>query len=106
MCWECAGNVLGLNRQEITNTPLLFLSTPPLFSNPPSSPALPRHPVPRHRPATSPPWHEQADIARHEMGGRTWEVYRLILQDRGGQPISKLKTRLYIADQVRNVLMG
>ncbi|CAI5483532.1 unnamed protein product [Closterium sp. Yama58-4] len=48
----------------------------------------------------------KADIARHEMGGRTWEVYRLILQDRGGQPISKLKTRLYIADQVRNVLMG
>ncbi|GJP42724.1 hypothetical protein CLOM_g2261, partial [Closterium sp. NIES-68] len=48
----------------------------------------------------------KADIARHEMGGRTWEVYRLILQDKGGQPIAKLKTRLYIADQVRNVLMG
>ena len=53
----------------------------------------------------SPP-HPQADISRHEAGGKGWEVYRLILQDRSGQPIMKLKTRLYIADQVRNVLMG
>lgn len=48
----------------------------------------------------------KADISRHEVQGKRWEVYRLILQDKMGQAIAKQKTRIYIAHQVRNILMG
>eukprot|EP00270_Netrium_digitus_P008340 TRINITY_DN2489_c0_g1_i2.p1 TRINITY_DN2489_c0_g1~~TRINITY_DN2489_c0_g1_i2.p1 ORF type:complete len:426 (-),score=28.51 TRINITY_DN2489_c0_g1_i2:218-1495(-) len=48
----------------------------------------------------------KADISRHEVGGRQWEVYRFIVQDKYGQPITRHRTRAFIADQVREVLMG
>lgn len=48
----------------------------------------------------------KADISRHQVKDRQWEVYRFILQDKMGLPISHEKSRVVLENQVRNILMG
>ena len=48
----------------------------------------------------------QADISRHSVAGRQWEVYRFILQDKTEQPITMGRTRHNIEEQVRTTLLG
>eukprot|EP00271_Cylindrocystis_brebissonii_P006593 TRINITY_DN19366_c0_g1_i1.p1 TRINITY_DN19366_c0_g1~~TRINITY_DN19366_c0_g1_i1.p1 ORF type:complete len:436 (+),score=107.14 TRINITY_DN19366_c0_g1_i1:379-1686(+) len=48
----------------------------------------------------------KADISRHRVRDRQWEVYRFILQDPSGQAIQRDKTRKAIEKQVATVLMG
>lgn len=48
----------------------------------------------------------KADISRHRVCDRQWEVYRFILQDKLGLPVSHEKSRVHLENQVRNILMG
>eukprot|EP00850_Spirogloea_muscicola_P006320 SM000030S11329 [mRNA] locus=s30:95988:98609:- [translate_table: standard] len=48
----------------------------------------------------------QADITRHTVKDREWEIYRLLVQDKAGQAILSSKARTLVADEVRKALMG
>lgn len=48
----------------------------------------------------------QADITRHAVGDRFWEVYRFLLIDKPELALSTPRIRSLIADRVRNILMG
>eukprot|EP00850_Spirogloea_muscicola_P020924 SM000230S07360 [mRNA] locus=s230:179037:181919:- [translate_table: standard] len=48
----------------------------------------------------------QADITRHTVKDREWEIYRLLVQDKAGQAILSSKARTFVADEVRKALMG
>eukprot|EP00850_Spirogloea_muscicola_P003045 SM000012S25307 [mRNA] locus=s12:212640:213779:- [translate_table: standard] len=48
----------------------------------------------------------KADITRHTVKDRVWEVYRLLVQDKAGQAILSSKARTFVADEVRKALMG
>jgi hypothetical protein len=48
----------------------------------------------------------QADISRHAVNNKHWEVHRFLVQDASGQPITSLQRRQQIAKVVRSVLVG
>uniref|UniRef100_A0A7N0TLC3 ACT domain-containing protein ACR n=1 Tax=Kalanchoe fedtschenkoi TaxID=63787 RepID=A0A7N0TLC3_KALFE len=47
-----------------------------------------------------------AEIGRHTMSDRQWEVYRFLLDDSRDLPLSSIETRTRILKQVRRTLMG
>eukprot|EP00246_Nothoceros_aenigmaticus_P013013 TRINITY_DN4270_c0_g1_i2.p1 TRINITY_DN4270_c0_g1~~TRINITY_DN4270_c0_g1_i2.p1 ORF type:complete len:457 (-),score=70.54 TRINITY_DN4270_c0_g1_i2:132-1502(-) len=48
----------------------------------------------------------KADITRHAVGDRFWEVYRFLLIDKPELALTTPRIRSLIADRVRNILMG
>ncbi|CAM6024393.1 unnamed protein product [Sphagnum balticum] len=48
----------------------------------------------------------KADIGRHAVANRHWEIYRLLLVDRAELSWSSSKIRSLLADRVRHILMG
>ncbi|GAQ77935.1 hypothetical protein KFL_000050700 [Klebsormidium nitens] len=48
----------------------------------------------------------QADISRHAVNNKHWEVHRFLVQDSTGQPITSPQRRQQIAKTVRSLLIG
>jgi hypothetical protein len=48
----------------------------------------------------------QADIGRHVVADRQWEIYRFLLIDRPDLSLTSSRIRSLIAERVRRILMG